>query len=369
MLKSITPVGGSSRFKLAVFSLILALMAVFAFGATAHADEQSDSAELESSGGYSLARIWGNSAYDTNLATIKQDVATNGSPKGVIVCTTSSFVDALSASALSGLLDYPILLVNGTDNSMDSAALQGIKHLTNSGKSKIEIILIGGTAALKTGIENQLKAYDSNGKCERIWGNTGYDTNLAVYDFGAKRGSWNSAEVFVATGGGFQDALGASSYSAANKTFILLANPDGSNTNMVNKAAKHKKVTILGGTAAVKSGVETALKNKKLTTSRVWGNTAYDTNIEFVKYAVKNGLKIEGAGFATGENFLDALGSGHILGKSKSVLFLVHGNESYNTGVYSQLKSASGITYGRIFGGTGAVTAKTATNIKSAANS
>ena len=313
-------------------------------------------------------RLYGNDCFGTNLATLKADVSENGLPKGIIVCTNTHYVDSLSAAALSGLLNYPIVIANGSEKQMNSTVKQSINVVTNSGKQKLDIVILGGSAAVSSGIELQLKAYDSNGKCDRVYGSDGYDTNQKAYEYGkSKNGGWNTSEVLVATGSAYYDALGSGSYAAAKKAFILLANPSGSNAGMLSKVNKGVKVTICGGKSAVSSNVESSVKAKGCTINRLSGDDAYKTNIKFVQYSVKQGMRLEGAGVSTGTGYWDALGSSHILGASSSVMFLVNPNESLNQGVYSEFKnSKETISKARVFGGSSAVTDTTRSNIQKA---
>lgn len=306
-----------------------------------------------------IQRLWGDDCYGTNLETLKQDVAENGKPAGVIICCTGHYIDSLSAAALSGLLDYPILLVDGTGSTLNAKAREAIELLSDNGSEKLEIILLGGEFAISEGIQVELNDYDSDGASERIYGEDGYQTNQAVYDYGLTHGGWTSDEVLVATGSSFHDALGAGSYAASKSTFILLANPWGDNSEMFPRAANHDEATILGGQVAISYDTENSLKEAGLTTQRVAGDDAYATNIQFVNYAVSAGMDINGAGFSTGRDYYDALGSSHILGKSNSVMFLVALEEAYNEAVYSIVGNDTSFTSGKIFGGTAVVTETT----------
>ena len=323
---------------------------------------------------FEVNRIAGSDAIATNYETVKADIKANGAPEGLIVCTNGHYIDSLSAAALSGLLNYPIVIVNGADDSLNSSAKNAVDYAADAaraaGKEKLDIVIMGGNAAVSDGIEKQLAEYDLDKKCDRVAGSDGYKTNIAAYDYGAKRGTWNEQEVLVATGNSYYDALGAGSYAAAKQAFILLANQYSEETNaaVYERAANSECATICGGTAAVTKATEEALeKTSKCTINRQWGDNAYQTNIKFAKYATTQGLTYEGAGISTGTGYWDALGSSHILGASKSVMFLVSPDEKNNQDVYTQLSGAADtITNVSIFGGTAAVTNATARNIETA---
>ncbi|MDO4842094.1 MAG: cell wall-binding repeat-containing protein [Phoenicibacter congonensis] len=318
---------------------------------------------------WGLTRLAGLDCYETNYQTLKKDVDLNGAPKGVIICCTGHYIDSLSAAALSGLLDYPIVLVNGTSSSMNDAAVRSINLISDNGKNPIDVVILGGKFAISEGIEAQLNAYDSDASCTRIYGDDGYDTNKAVYEYGDSIGDgWNEGEVLIATGASYHDALGAGSYAASKKSFILLANPNSDNSELVQKAVAHKNARVLGGVYAVSQQLASNLEDAGVSVSRLAGDDAYATNIEFVKFALDNGLKLDGAGFSTGRDYYDALGSSHILGASDSVMFLVALEENYNQPVYSEIESRSDeISYGFAFGGTAVITDETFVNIRDAA--
>lgn len=164
----------------------------------------------------------------------------------------------------------------------------------------------------------------------------------------------------VAPGAGYHDALGAGSYAAAKKEFILLVNPDGDNSQMVEKAKAHESATILGGQFAVPAQVEACLNNAGVKATRIAGDDAYETNFKFVGNALKVELTLDDAGFSSGLGYYDAPGSSHILGKSNSVMFLVSKDESLNQKAYDMLKNSRVPLYkARVFGGQAVITDET----------
>lgn len=172
----------------------------------------------------------------------------------------------------------------------------------------------------------------------------------------------NSVEMpdVVASGAVYHDALGAGSYAAAKKEFILLVNPDGDNFQMVEKAKAHGSATILGGLFAVPAQVEADLNNAGVKATRIAGDDAYEKNVKFVGNALKVGLTLDNAGFSSGLGCYDALVSSHILGKSNSVMFLVSKDESLNQKAYDMLKKSRVPLYkARVFGGQAVITDET----------
>lgn len=307
-----------------------------------------------------ISRYWGDDYFGTNLKTLQADVAENGTPEGIIVCTDVDYVDSLSAAALSGLLDYPIVIVNGSESSLNDISKQSLNAVTNNGANKLDVIILGGNVAVTNGIEKQLTAYDSDGTCKRIWGTSGYDTNRAVYDYGTTiQDGWSTEEVLVATGQNYYDALGAGSYAAAKRAFVLLTGPNEKSSQLVQRAQNSEHATICGGSAVVSEQLEESL-SEVMDVSRVWGESLYNTNTQFVKYAVAQGMSLQNAGVSTSVGYWDSLGSSHILGKSNSVMFLVNTDESDNQGMYGLLRDIQEtVSDLRIFGGTAVVTEST----------
>lgn len=108
-----------------------------------------------------VKRLGGATRYETNLLILKE-AGVYG--RDILVCTGTGFADSLSASAAG----QPILLVAGKLNPQQEQFLA-----TTSGKK----IIIGGTSAVNSRVEDQLKAY---GSVTRIGGATRYETSVKV---------------------------------------------------------------------------------------------------------------------------------------------------------------------------------------------
>lgn len=110
--------------------------------------------------GYNVKRLGGANRYETNLLILNEAGVTN---EDILVCTGNDFADSLSASASK----RPILLVKKSLTDEQKAFLKD--HSGNS------IYVIGGTAAVNTTIEKDLKSY---GSVERIGGATRFETSV-----------------------------------------------------------------------------------------------------------------------------------------------------------------------------------------------
>lgn len=159
---------------------------------------------------------------------------------------------------------------------------------------------------------------------ERIGGANRYDTSIAV-----SRNGWNTTSdcVVITSGEDFGDALSAAPLAKKYNAPILLVSKDNldnqsdSASNLTNELSrlKAKKAFIIGGTGAVSSKVEDAIKNKGIEIERISGNDRYDTSIEIAKkVGATNGVVI-----AAGDDFADALSAAPIAASKEMPIILV----------------------------------------------
>jgi putative cell wall-binding protein len=246
-------------------------------------------------------------------------------PKGastVVIATGRSWPDALGGTALAGVLNGPILLTD--TNALPASVTQ---ELTRLGASRA--IIVGGTGAVGTAVESELKKRFGTSKVERIAGSDRYQTaDKVATRVMSERGSAYDGMAFVATGINFPDALAAAPVAASKGWPIFLVNPSAP-SSAVNRPAMAPvtDVAILGGTGAVSAGVEAEL-NKRLgadSVERVSGACRYSTAAAVACWATeRTDLRWSGLGIATGEGFPDALAGGVLQGKRGSVLLLTH---------------------------------------------
>lgn len=141
-----------------------------------------------------------------------------------------------------------------------------------------------------------------------------YDTArlVAVQTFGL------SDTVLLATGTNFPDALAASYLAGDLGAPILLTDRDSlpPETAVALQTLKAKNVTILGGTGAVSSTVESQLRSAGLFVDRLQGATRYATALEIAKrplaHHVGSLFAERTAILASGATFADALAGGPV---------------------------------------------------------
>ncbi len=301
-----------------------------------------------------------------------------GSYEGVIVCSAQNgkFADALCAAGLSGLLGYPIVLVNGSyepapssggvgnrDSDIDS--FYGIDYLIGD---EGDIIILGGESTVNDYVTRQVIHYDSDGDVTRIAGDDRYATAEAVYEYGEAHGGWATDYAVLAKGNDFPDALGAASFCTANAAPMLLTDQNDASlpSYVLDAAAQASEVVIVGGTSSVSTAKENTLRNYA-TVERFGEATRYETNLAFARWQLNHGMSIDNAGIATGINFPDALGSSYLLSLTSSVLLLTSKTESENAALYDLLAdNAQTISSISVFGGDASVSDDTRSAIQTA---
>lgn len=157
------------------------------------------------------------------------------------------------------------------------------------------------------------------------------------------------------TGANYADALSVGSYAYAAKASVFLSDPNGGLTSAQKNVLKSfKQVIVVGGTGVVPSWVVQGLPGL----SRISGSDRYDTSKKVAEWAHKNGLGMDGAVFATGANFADALAAGPLAGRNRGMMLLVD-SPSCSTVLYSAGFKGK-VSKVWVAGGTSAVSTQTA---------
>ncbi|PLS25958.1 cell wall-binding repeat-containing protein, partial [Bifidobacterium parmae] len=192
-----------------------------------------------------------------------------------------------------------------------------------SGASKA--VVIGSTVAVSAAAASELRSMGLS--VDRIQGSNRYDTNVEVYKAGRRLGVDWSDKLIVATGEGYADALSISSYAYRNAAPILLATPtSGLSADAVSAigSGSFSSAVIVGSNVVVSDWVDFAqLPALGVASERVAGPTRYETSAKVAEWCVKQGMGMDGAVFASGEGFADALAAGPLAGRSNAALMLV----------------------------------------------
>lgn len=196
------------------------------------------SAEVEnrlSSMGLNVERIGGKDRYETSVK-----VAEKIYDKGMVgIVSGEGFADAVSFSSIAASMNIPILLT--TKDSLPAA----VKDFIMS-KEINKYLIIGGTASIGSGIEQELK------NTERIWGKDRYETNQKIME--KFEDTINLNNIYIVSGLDFPDALAASLLACKNKGALYLASEymaKEQSEYVKSKFSAAKNITVIGGSGAL----------------------------------------------------------------------------------------------------------------------
>ncbi|MDO8879233.1 MAG: cell wall-binding repeat-containing protein [Coriobacteriia bacterium] len=309
-------------------------------------------------------RLAGDNRYETSALISAHRFA--ASPN-VVIATGEDFPDALSASALAGALDCPLLLT--LPNAIPADIMAEIDRLDATGAW-----LVGGTSVISDDVKDQLE--DEGLTVQRVSGPDRYATAKQVaylvmdivYSSG---GTWRKTAFFV-RGDAFPDALSVAPHAYRMKIPILLVQP-GSVPAPTEEAVTFSSITegiIVGGTTAVSAATATEIGNMLGDAAERWdGADRYATAVECATRGVARGwLDYDAIGVATGLNFPDALSGGAACGSYGSPLVLTaptYVPTSVDAFFTQRRYDFGGMT---VFGGTAAIAGGTFTGLNSYLN-
>lgn len=164
------------------------------------------------------------------------------------------FPDALSISSYAAAQGIPILLTRSGSLPAETAAAlsqMGVRQVT----------LIGGTAVIKDSVEEQLSQLPQPVTIKaRYAGYDQYETNTVVLN----QLTYNTAQVYVATGVTFPDALAGAALAAKSNAPILLvpSHQLGTHTTtyLNQKRAAGTAFTIFGGWGIINYKIESIIR-------------------------------------------------------------------------------------------------------------
>ena len=294
-----------------------------------------------------------------------------------VIATNADFKDALSAVALAGSLNAPVL----------TTAKGSLSDLTKSELVRLgvkEVVINGTEADVSWNTEQQIqnlgiKTYRAGGYSASeksvMAGYAACESNM---------GGSTSKTVIIATQKSFKDALSISPYAYATGSPIVYAEPDltlGTMTTSFISSLGFTQAIIVGGPVAVPPAVETQLKSAGVTKiNRLGGAGCYNTSRIIAEWEMgmlpigtntKSGslykyvnvsflpsvqLRINGVGISRGDGWKDAIAGSALCGMNKAVLLLADGTNSVNSNMIKTYKKY--VAKGYVFGGTQAVPAK-----------
>ena len=349
MDNGMTLIGGRRPAALAFCSLLLAAISSIISCGAAYATPE-------------LQEFSGNTRYETS-ALIVEEAFPDGVESGCAVIvsgTDNGWPDALSASSLAGAVEGPVLLTDS--DSLPDATVEVIESLGIE-----EAFVIGGDSAVSSDVETELAEMGIS--TTRLAGDSRYETQAAIYDYGLELGYWGSM-AFVASGSSYADALSASSVAYSQGIPIFLCDGDDGFCDEQVAALLGGDITeavILGGDEAVSATIESYMGFVTRANSleqtgtgisdvdRIWGGSRYSTSLEIAEWAVDSGYAgWDRVAFASGSSSTDALSGSSLQGIDGSVILLVDDEDCVTIDGLEEHASEVD-TCVRIFGGTSAI--------------
>ena len=279
-----------------------------------------------------VTRAFGDERYATSLAIAEELKSALGVTKfkNVVLATGKAFPDALAGGYLANRKEAPIILIS----SGKSSVIDYIKANLASGGT---VYILGSESAIPSAWISGLKGFTT----KRLGGANRYETNIKILqEAGVKAG----ADIMIATGKNFADALSA---SAVDKPILLVNGKEGKlgdEQKTYLKTLGKCNFFILGGEPAVSAGIEKELKTYG-TVKRVEGADRYETSVKIAKEFFSNP---SGVALAVGNNYPDGLCGGPLACRLNTPLLLVKSGKDAAAAAYA---SSNGLTTGVCFGG------------------
>ncbi|WP_225743704.1 cell wall-binding repeat-containing protein [Marinilactibacillus sp. Marseille-P9653] len=293
--------------------------------------EEPETPEIE------VSRIAGEKRFDTAVEISKAGWERSDV---VVIANGFEFADALAGAPLAAELDAPILL--SRNDKLDDVVMEEIQRL-----GATRAVILGGDNAVGRQVNQQL---GRNGiYTRRIAGENRYETARLISREVSNRTS--SEEAIVVSGQNFADALSIASYASQEGMPIYLSRTNTLSEELENTLTDYEQVMFIGGEAAVSSEIESTIEKSGTATTRIAGDTRYDTNLAVLEMMDINGDNLY---VATGTNFADALTGSVLAGIEGTGAVLVRDNEETleNFKTFSDQSSFERYT---IFGGPAAV--------------
>ncbi|HBG8372431.1 TPA: cell wall-binding protein Cwp28 [Clostridioides difficile] len=198
----------------------------------------------------------------------------NAYKTAILINTSNSIADGLSASGLAGALNAPILLTE--KNTIPTETSARLKNVS-------KVYIIGGTYSISTSVENSLKSKKM--KVVRIKGNDRIKTS---YNVAKEINSIKKVNTVMLTNAykGEADAISIASVAARDKAPIILTNGQS-----IPFSTSGLKSYVIGGTASMST---TLVNNTKST--RLGGSTRFETNKAIINKFYKDAREFYIAG-------------------------------------------------------------------------
>jgi putative cell wall-binding protein len=279
-----------------------------------------------------VTRVFGATRYDTAFDAanmLKERLGVQKFETIIVACGTD-FADALSGSYLANQKNAPILLVRSRNQEINQVKAYIKANLKTGGT----VYLLGGVNAVPKSMETGLEGFT----VKRLAGATRYETSLAIL----KEAGVGNKDILVCTGKNFADGLSA---SAVNMPIMLVKDSLTATQKAFLQGLNGNKIVIIGGTVAVNTRIENALKAYG-TVERIEGATRYYTSVNIAKKYFPNATTMV---VAYADNFPDGLSGGPLAYSLNAPLILTMNGKQAVAASYAQEKK---ISSGVVLGGT-----------------
>ncbi|HWT33832.1 MAG TPA: cell wall-binding repeat-containing protein [Microbacterium sp.] len=244
--------------------------------------------------GIPTARLSGTNAYQRANAASR--AAHSGTVSTVYLVGGTAQQDSLSVAALAAARGAGFLLVPAS--SLPPSIAAELKRLAPT-----SVVLVGTTATLDSGTATRVKAVLPKATVSRITGADRFARSLSV---AARFGS--APTVYLATGWAYPDAISGAAVAGGRKAPLIVV--PGTATTAPSalltrlKALHTTKVVVLGGTAAVSSGLVSSITKAGIAATRYSGGNLYYTNSAVMSAsftsAVPRAVAVSSAGYGDG---------------------------------------------------------------------
>ena len=184
--------------------------------------------QINNIGFSNIVRVGGANRYETSAKIADMIGAVPGTP--IVLAYGEDYPDALSASSLAAVKQYPVLLVN--KNKIPDAVGKEIAELNPS-----KVYIIGLQGVISSEVERETSQITSAGNTiiVRIGGSNKFETSLEV----AKYFNLSGSTICIATGNDYPDALAGSIYAAKNNAPIILTDSKLSDSELTYIKSKN----------------------------------------------------------------------------------------------------------------------------------
>lgn len=266
-----------------------------------------------------VRRIYGATRYETAQRAgeaLKEQTQTYKF-NAVVLADGKNFPDALAGSFLAVSEGAPLLMVNEHNHETVKAFLE--ENLIPGGTAYI----LGGEQAVAPELEAGLSAWE----VVRLWGNTRYETNLAILE----QAGVSDGQILVCTGKNFADSLSA---AAANRPILLVGDRLTEKQKQYLAALTQPEFCVIGGERAVSAELATELENYG-SVSRLAGANRQETSVAVAEAFFPDPSS---AVLAYARNFPDGLCGGPLAASLGGPVLLVTDEDHSDARAYVQNK-------------------------------